>query len=53
MKLFSDDAKIYANVPNTNDNSLNRAVDWASVWKMLFSIIEYHHLDIGEHDAGI
>ena len=34
MKLFTDDAKIYAVVSNTNDNrvqySLNRAADWAN-----------------------
>ena len=57
MKLFADDAKIYAVVPNTNDNrvqfSLSRAVDWANVWKMLFDIIKCHHLHIGKHDSGI
>ena len=35
IKLFADDAKIYAVVPNTDDNrvqySLNRAADWANV----------------------
>ena len=57
VKLFADDAKIYAVVPNTNDNrvqySLNRAADWANVWKMLFNIIKCHHLHIGKHDTGI
>ena len=54
MKLFADDAKIYTVVPNSNDTgvhySLNRTVDWANVWKMLFSIIKCHHLHIGKHD---
>ena len=43
MKLFADDANIYAVEPNTNDNivqySLNRALDWANVWKMLTYLI--------------
>ena len=57
MKLFAEDAKIYAVVPNNNDNrvqySLNRAVDCANVWKMLFHIIKCHLLRIGKHDTGI
>ena len=57
MKLFADDAKIYTVVPNTTDSrvqySLNRAVDWANVWKMLFNIIKCHHLHTGKHDTGI
>ena len=57
MKLFADDAKIYAVIPNTNANrvqySLNRAVDWANVWKMFFNIIKCHNLHIGKHDNGI
>ena len=34
-------------------NSLNRAVNWANIWRMLFSIIKCHHLHIGKHDRGI
>ena len=57
MKLFAYDAKIYAVVPNPSDNrvqyNLNRAVDWANVWKMLVNIIKSHHLHTGKHDTGI
>ena len=55
IKLFADDAKIYAVVSNQADNnkvqsSLNRAVNWADIWKMLFKIIKCHHLHVGKHD---
>ena len=48
IKLFADDAKLYSTVTSDNDNrvqfSLNRAVDWANVWRMIFNIIKCHHL---------
>ena len=57
IKLFADDAKIYAMVSNHADNdkvqhSLNRAVNWADIWKMFFNIIKCHHLHVGKHDRG-
>ena len=57
IKLFADDAKIYAVVSNQADNdkvqhSLNRAVNWADIWKMLFNIIKYHNLHVGKHDRA-
>ena len=57
IKLFADDAKIYAVVSNQADNdkvqrSLNCAVNWADIWKMLFNIIKCHHLHVGKHDRG-
>ena len=57
IKLFADDARIYAVVSNQADNdkvqhSLNRAVNWADIWKMLFNIIKCHHLHVGKHDRG-
>ena len=57
IKLFADYAKIYAVVSNQADknkvqSSLNRAVNWANVWRMLFNIIKCHHLHIGKHDRG-
>ena len=57
IKLFADDEKIYAVVSNQADNdkvqhSLNRAVNWADIWKMLFNIIKCHHLHVGKHDRG-
>ena len=33
--------------------SLNRAVDWANVWKLLFNIIKCHHLHTGKRATGI
>ena len=40
IKLFADDAKLYSVVTSNVDNrvqfSLNRAVDRAKVWKMIF-----------------
>ena len=58
IKLFADDAKIYAVVSNQIvetrvQNSLNRAAYWANIWRMLFNIIKCHHLHIGKHDRGI
>ena len=54
IKLFADDAKIYAVVSNQAyenkvQSSLNRAVNWADIWKMLFNIIKCHHLHLGKH----
>ena len=53
IKLFADDAKLYSIVTSDNDNrvqfSLNRAVDWANVWRMIFNIIKCHHLHIGKN----
>ena len=50
LKLFADDTKLYSVVSSNADNwaqfSLNRAVDWASIWKMIFNIIKCHHLHI-------
>ena len=52
IKLFADDAKLYSVVTSNADNraqfSLNRAVDWSKVWKMIFNIIKCHHLHIGK-----
>ena len=52
IKLFADDAKLYSVVTSNADNraqfSLNRAVDWSKVWKMIFYIIKCHHLHIGK-----
>ena len=52
IKLFADDAKLYSVVTSNVDNraqfSLNRAVDWSKVWKMIFNIIKCHHLHIGK-----
>ena len=52
IKLFADDAKLYSLVTSNADNraqfSLNRAVDWSKVWKMIFNIIKCHHLHIGK-----
>ena len=58
IKLFADDAKIYAVVSNQIietrvQNSLNCAANWANIWRMLFNIIKCHHLHIGTHDRGI
>ena len=59
IKLFADDAKIYAVVSNQIvetrvQNSLNCAANWAKIWRMLFNIIKCHHLHIGKHhDRGI
>ena len=55
--LFADDAKIYAVVSNQADNnkvqsSLNRAVNWADIWKMLLYNIKCHHLHVGKHNRG-
>ena len=56
IKLFADDAKLYSIVTSDNDNrvqfSLNRAVDWANVWRMIFNIIKCHHLHIGKNITG-
>ena len=41
------------NVETRDQNSLNRAANWANIWRMLFSIIKCHHLHIGKHDRGI
>ena len=42
IKLLADDAKLYSVVTSNADNraqfSLNRAVDWSKVWKMIFLI---------------
>ena len=50
IKLFADDTKLYSVVTSNADNraqfSLNRAVDWAKVCKMIFNIIKCHHLHI-------
>ena len=52
IKLFADDAKLYSVVTSNVDNraqfSLNRAVDWSKVWKLIFNIIKCHHLHIGK-----
>ena len=52
IKLFADDAKFYfvvtSNAYNRAQLSLNRAVDWSKVWKMIFNIIKCHHLHIGK-----
>ena len=57
MKLFADDAKIYAVVSNNRENlvqtSLNRAVNWARIWRMFFNTSKCHHLHVGKHDTGI
>ena len=58
IKLFADDAKIYAVVSNQIvetrvQNSLNCAAYWANIWRMLFNITKCHHLHIGKHDRGI
>ena len=57
MKLFADDAKIYAVVSNDRENlvqtSLNRAVNWAKIWRMFFNTSKCHHLHVGKHDTGI
>ena len=57
MKLFADDAKIYAVVSNDRENlvqtSLNRAVIWAKIWRMFFNTFKCHHLHVGKHDTGI
>ena len=58
IKLFADDAKIYAVVSNQIvetrvQNSLNCAANWANIWRMLFNIIKCHHLHISKHDRGI
>ena len=56
IKLFADDAKLYSIVTSDNDNrdqfSLNRAVDWANVWRVIFNIIKCHHLHIGKNITG-
>ena len=48
IKLFADDAKLYSIVTSENDNrvqfSLNTAVDWANVWRMIFNIIKCYTL---------
>ena len=49
--------RYHAVVSNQTDNdkvqhSLNRAVNWADNWKMLFNIIKCHHLHVGKHDRG-
>ena len=56
IKLFADNAKIYAVVPtNATENrvqsSLKRAVDWADIWRMLLNIIKCHHLHLGNHES--
>ena len=52
IKLFADNAKLFSVVTSYADNraqfSLNRAVDWSKVWKMIFNIIKCHHLHIGK-----
>ena len=52
IKLFADEVKLYSLVTSNADNraqfSLNRAVDWSKVWKMIFNIINCHHLHIGK-----
>ena len=56
IKLFADDAKLYSIVTSDNDHrvqfSLNRALDWANVWRMIFNIIKCHHLHIGKNITG-
>ena len=56
IKLFADDAKLYSIVTSGNHNqvqfSLNRAVNWANVWRMIFNIIKCHHLHIGKNITG-
>ena len=48
IKLFVDDAKLYSVVTSNADNraqfSLNRAVDWSKVWKMIFNIIKWSQM---------
>ena len=57
IKLFADDAKLYSVVTSNADNraqfSLNRAVDWSKVWKMIFNIIKCHHLHIGKNSLKL
>ena len=58
IKLFADDANIYAVVSNQIvetrvQNSLNCVAYWANIWRMLFNITKCHHLHIGKHDRGI
>ena len=57
IKLFADDSIFYSVVSSNADNRvqfiLDRAVDWASVWKMIFNIIKCRHLHIGKHFTGI
>ena len=55
IELFADDAKIYAAVSNQAaenrvQTSLNKAFDWAEIWQMLFNIIKYYHVHIGNHN---
>ena len=57
IKVFADDAALYSVVTSYADNraqfSLNRAVDWAEVWKMIFNIIKCRHLHIGKNSLTL
>ncbi|MCG7877512.1 MAG: reverse transcriptase domain-containing protein [Candidatus Thiodiazotropha endolucinida] len=58
IKLFADDAKLYSVAPttateNSIQRSLDRAVNWADIWQMLFNATKCHHLRIGKQEAGI
>ena len=55
IKLFADDTKVYDVVSNQTDNSkfqnsLNRAINWTTIWKMLFDNIKCHHLRVDKYD---
>lgn len=57
IKLFADDAKVYAAVSNERENhvqtSLNISVNWAKFWRMIFNTSKRHHLHVRNHDTGI
>ena len=58
IKLFADDAKIYAQVYSIEQgkdlqSNIKRAEEWASTWEMFFNEKKCKQLHIGTKDMGI
>lgn len=58
IKLFADDAKIYAQVNSIEQGkdlqgNIKRAEEWASTWEMFFNEKKCKQLHIGTKDMGI
>ena len=58
IKLFADDAKVYAQVNSIEQGkdlqgNIKRAEEWASTWEMFFNEKKCKQLHIGTKDLGI
>ena len=56
IKLHADDAKIYSRVSASVQKKtqvkvrLNKSINWATIWLMLFNFIKCRHLQIGKSE---